>query len=426
MKKVQKKGRALLMVVLIVAFICCVIAMDDHLVMAAEETIGWQAPWPHIPPKAGINKRYENAKVIKRYDKTNAHEIKGLVPDYMIEWLTDPEKWGPFYVNEIEHIKYEPSPGYAAATEKNAGKCKLRKDGLLLNWEAGLPFKDPKDGWEVAWNYEKRYESDDLINPYVVPVTDRTGRVQHWIRGELRWLHMAGRVDLDPKPVIPNSLNLERYNSFGYWEPYELRGVIPLYWRYLDQNKPDDQWMYIPSMRRIRRMSTAQRYDSIGLGWDICWDDFNNFAGKVMDYNWKLIEEKEALVPTMAKAQAQWVKGRHLSANDNYRRVKVYIIEVTPKDPNHIYSKIVMWVDSETWSIPYGYRYDQKGKLWRIFHSHIAHDAKGHCFPASMIILDIQRMHSSSCYMTGSVGNVGLKPEDFSWESMKKIYPSGR
>jgi hypothetical protein len=395
--------------------------------VAAEEKIGWHAPWPYELPKAGVNPKYENAKIVKRYDKTNANEIKGMVPDIMIEWLTTPDKWGPFYMNETEPIKFEPPPGFAAATEKNfsTGKCKVREDGALLNWEAGTPFKDPKTGWEVIWNAEKRYHGDDWQHPYVGVITDKNHKVQHWIKGAWRRIYFAGRTETDPKPIYPNSEGLELFDSFGYSDPYDMRGLIPLYHRYLAQLKPDDQWMYIPSMRRTRRMSTAQRYDAIGLGFDMCWDDFQNFAGKVMQYNWKLIGRRETLVPTLCKAKCEWAAGFHLAApNDNYNRVNAYVIECIPKDPNHIYSKKILWIDPETWFIPYGEYFDQKGKLWRVWHNHSTYDSKMGYFPADMAILDVQRMHSSNCYVFGSTGNTNLTPEMFSWEYLKKIYPS--
>ena len=110
------------------------------------DNLGWHGPYPYKPPVFGYNEKYDNAKIIKRYDKTNADEVKGLVPDFMIEWLKDREKWGPFYINEMEHITYEPPEAYGAATKKYAGTCKVSPDGQLLNWVAGQPFSDPKTG----------------------------------------------------------------------------------------------------------------------------------------------------------------------------------------------------------------------------------------------------------------------------------------
>jgi len=391
----------------------------------AGEGIGWHGPYPYAPPKFGVNEKYENAKILKRYDKSNAQEIVELVPDIMIEWLQEPEKWGPFYINEMEYIKYEPPAGYVAATKKYAGTCKVAEDGQLLNWVAGRPFLEPKTGYEIAWNFEKRYRSDDYEHPYISAVTSKKGKVKHYLRGAWRRMYLIGRTEVDPKPRFPNDKGLELLDSFGYTEPYSLRGVIPLYIRYEDQLKADDMWMYIPTMRRTRRMSTAQRMDTLGGGFEATWDDFQNMSGKIMQYDWKLIGQKEALLPTMAKGKPEWVEGRHLTGvDDRYRRVKTYIIECIPKDPNHIYSKKVLWVDSESWHMPYGEYYDRNGELWKVMHFHIAFDSKGNFYPVCMNLLDIQRMHSSNTMIFGSSGNNGWTPDMWAWEYLKRVYPA--
>ncbi len=237
---------------------------------------------------------------------------------------------------------------------------------------------------------------------------------------------MVGRTELDPRPVYPNTQGLELMDSFGYTDPYDMRGVIPLYYRYTDQYKADEMWMYIPSMRRVRRMSTAQRMDSLGGGFEATWDDFQTFAGKVMQYDWKFIERRDALLPTIAKGKPEWLEGRHLAGvNDSFRRVKgAYIIECIPKDPNHIYSKKVIWVDPESWHMPYGEYYDRKNKLWKVFHFHIAFDNKGNYYPVTMTLVDIQRMHSSSTVTWGTSGNNGWNPDMWSWKYLNEIYPS--
>jgi len=292
----------------------------------------------------------------------NVDELKGLVPDVVIEWMTDTEKWGPFYMNETEHIKYVPVAPFQAATEQYKGTCKLRDDGLLLNWVAGFPFPEENltEGWKIAWNFEKRYKADDYDEAYVSPVTDKRGKVKHYLRGAWRRLFLVGRTEVDPKPVYPNDQGLELVDSFGYTDPYDMRGVIPLYYRYDDQFKADEMWMYIPTMRRTRRMSTAQRMDTLGGGFEATWDDFQSFAGKVMQYDWKLTGRKMALLPTMARGKPEWAEGKHLAGvNDLYRRVNAYMIECIPNDPNHIFpplsssaNRVLVQVSSPTASIP--------------------------------------------------------------------------
>ena len=46
-------------------------------------------------------------------------------------------------------------------------------------------------------------------------------------------------------------------------------------------------------------------------------------------------------------------------------RVKMHVIEATSKDPNFLYSKMVWYLDPETWQMLYSDRYDRSGKLWK-------------------------------------------------------------
>ena len=44
--------------------------------------------------------------------------------------------------------------------------------------------------------------------------------------------------------------------------PFDLKGIGALEYRYIDPAKQDDTWLYVPSLRRVRRLSTAQRSDA--------------------------------------------------------------------------------------------------------------------------------------------------------------------
>lgn len=394
-------------------------------VCRAEGEIGWHGPYPFKPAPGGYKEGVDDQKVIKSYTTANADELKGLVPDVMITWLKDPGKWGPFTINETAYRPFEPTPGYAAASEKYKGTCSLAEDGLLKNWVAGRPFAEPKNGMEVAWNIEKRNKWDDVDYPYISPVVDNKGKVKHFMRGAWRRLYFVGRTEVDPKPELANDAGLELMDSYGYTDPYDLRGLIPRYYRYVDQYKADDNWMYIPSMRRIRRMSTAQRMDTAGGGNVYSWDDFQGFAGKVMQYDWKLVGRQETLMPRLTKSRTEWVDGKHLACvNDYYQKVNAYIIECTPKDKNHVYSKSIMWVDPEQFSTNYAIRYDRGDRLWRIFITNISFHKNNAYIPTGMTCIDVQTDYSSNPYVYGSSANEGKGPDGWSWKELQRLYPS--
>src|SRR5439155_17051650 len=81
-------------------------------------------------------------------------------------------------------------------------------------------------------------------------------------------LYYNGRLVVDPKPEMPNASG-SRFQEFvgPILAPYDLKGVGLLTYRYIDPAKPDASFLYLPVLRRVRRLSTAQRSDAI-LGTD--------------------------------------------------------------------------------------------------------------------------------------------------------------
>ena len=73
--------------------------------------------------------------------------------------------------------------------------------------------------------------------------------------------------------------------------PFDARGIKLLTYRYKDSDKPrseaknDDTWVYLPTLRRVRRISAAQRTDAIS-GTDFTMDDLRSFNGIVPQYEW--------------------------------------------------------------------------------------------------------------------------------------------
>ena len=64
-------------------------------------------------------------------------------------------------------------------------------------------------------------------------------------------------------------------------EPFDLKGVGSVAFRYKDSSRQDDTWLYVPTIRRVRRMSSAQRSDAL-FGQDIDMDSFGGYAGQIL------------------------------------------------------------------------------------------------------------------------------------------------
>ena len=139
-----------------------------------------------------------------------------------------------------------------------------------------------------------------------------------------------------------------------------------------DKAKNDDTWVYLPTLRRVRRISTAQRTDSIS-GTDFTFDDLNSFAGIVPQYEWECLGESDMIAPSNSKVLGFPYERDHnfgpygLSfADDRWEVRRVLKVRMIPKNDDHPYHHKDIYIDKETMRALYSFAYDQKEELWKI------------------------------------------------------------
>jgi len=313
-------------------------------------------------------------------DKINASNVakaKDLLSPGM-EWCV---KRG-FPITVVESKRIEWPKAYKEATEKYAPQVKLSADGLTLqNYVAGQPFpnldtKDPQAAFKIMYNYEygfvnglddtdlRNFDADTGSIPQDGPMTVE----RHFLLDHFRRLFWTARLYVDPKPEKPNPNGYRvQQGLYPILEPFDLKGVGALGNRYVESGKQDDSWLYLPSLRRVRRLSTAQRSDAL-FGQDTDVDSYYGYAGQVSWMDWKYLGEKEILGVAHAEHfPVKWDDKVDWAFNDNWEKRKVYVVEGTSKLPQYAYSKRVLFIDKEAWGIPFSDIYDRSGELWKIW-----------------------------------------------------------
>ena len=271
---------------------------------------------------------------------------------------------------------------YKEATEKYSRQVKLAEDGLTLeNYVAGLPFpeldpNDPQVALKIMWNYEyKPAITDDLDlrnfdadTGAVAPSQPMTVE-RHFLLDHLRVMFYNGRIYQEPKPFYrPNPNGFRgQYGMYPILEPFDIRGVGGVANRYIDPAKQDDQWLYLPSFKRVRRLSTAQRSDAL-FGQDADVDSYYGYAGHIAWMNWSFLGEREVLGSMHAENYpVKWASPADWAFDDVWEKRKVYVIEGVSKLPQYAYSKRILFIDKEGWVVLYSDIYDRAGELWKIW-----------------------------------------------------------
>jgi len=309
--------------------------------------------------------------------KDNVEQVKELVSPG-IEWCIQ----HGMVMQIVPYKKVEWNKVYREATERFGGQAKLSPDGRSISGHvAGLPFpdidpNDPQIAQKVMWNYEyKPYltDDDDLRNfDADTGAVNAKGQMQverHFLLDHQRTLKYTARLEVDPKPELPNPDGVRSKRSLHpILEPFDLKGVGETSIRYLSPDRQDDTWLYMPSLRRVRRLSSAQRSDAL-FGQDTDTDSHGGYAGQIPWFDWKYLGEKEVLASFHAEAHpVKFCSGAgDFAFCDVWEKRKVYVVEGVPKLPQYAYGKRLLFIDKETFLIAYSDIADRSGQLWKVW-----------------------------------------------------------
>ena len=140
----------------------------------------------------------------------------------------------------------------------------------------------------------------------------------------------------------------EKRLAIFYQTPSNVKGTAFLVYDYPESGKDDDQWLYMPALRKTRRISAANRGDYF-LGTDLTYEDIKLEAkASLDDYNYQTIGIEE-------------VDGH-----------ATYVLEGTPVDASTRkelgYSKVQLFVDKDLWMVRQIDSWDEAGNSLKRVH----------------------------------------------------------
>ncbi len=121
--------------------------------------------------------------------------------------------------------------------------------------------------------------------------------------------------------------------------PADIRGTGLLLWSYEDAAKDDDRWLYLPALKKVRRIAGESKNEYF-MGTDFTYDDMG--ARSIDDDIHTLLG-------------VEIVGG-----------IECYKIESVPKDKDGQYSKRITWVIPEKWVFVRVEFYEKSGVLQKV------------------------------------------------------------
>lgn len=346
--------------------------------------------------------------------------------------------------------KYEFPEQYYKYTEQFKGTVKLEDNGRkLVNYKAGQAFEidlqDPLVGWKVIWNTFYGRQLGEVVHTpkfgYVFVDMRRGYERTQW--GEWGNYYYKNRLLVPPTPVHETPENLYSKNLLFFVYPFDIRGLGVMALNY-DDERLQENWAYLRSVRRVRRLSAAAWMDPIG-GTDQLYDDQEIYNARPEWYqDFKLIGKKKLLMPRNVPYDIWKTEEKDLIAQyprmdlknppycqpiGEWEPADVYILETIPPD-FHPYSKKVCYIDAEAWKPLQAECYDRKGEYWKYFN--VAGSPKpdlqfGKKYMLSIWghMIDYQKMHSTN-WNNCMDFNMNPKGIDDKFFSTERLMQAGR
>lgn len=344
-----------------------------------------------------------------------------------------------------EPFNLYPHPAYMEATRQLSAGVRLGAEkGELINYQAGRPFpakpalEDDRAGEKIAWNMRHAYGGDNGVIPEMYWYFNdmKRERLEKTLEFSAKRMNFMHRVVMDPKPEVKrNSYFLQSAIHLEVHDPPDVSKTALLLYYKEDDRKVEQGWMYVPLLRRVRRIATQQKTDAF-LGSDIMIEDFLGYSGRIMDMKWNYIGETKVLLPVyrhdsveLAEKEARRLDYQFVGfggrgncyPNITWQLRDAYIIEAIPYRDNHPLSKRRFYVDTQTNIATYGLIYDRAGELWKIAiggvshpDSHLAQNAQsGVPILDSSVMIDVQSRHCTTIQMVTLVNQKKMREKDY-------------
>jgi len=206
---------------------------------------------------------------------------------------------------------------------------------LMPTMAAALPSGDA-----IMQQVNARDEGQSVSRNLLMEMTDRSGKTR--TRNTRSFRKYYGE---------------EKRTVLFYLSPSNVKDTGFLTYDYPEADRDDDQWLYLPAMRKVRRISASNRGDYF-LGTDFTYEDIKKESKvSIEDYSRKTLREEV-------------LDG-----------IKTYVVESTPINQDIAkelgYGRVLQWVDPAIWMIRKAEFWDVRGDALKTIYFHDIRQVQG-------------------------------------------------
>jgi outer membrane lipoprotein-sorting protein len=172
--------------------------------------------------------------------------------------------------------------------------------------------------------------------------------------------------------------------------PADVRNTSFMNYSYND-GRDDDQWIYLPALSRVRRISSDGKSDYF-MGSDFTYDDLG---------------ERHPDEDTHALKGEEVIDGQ-----------ACYVVESIPKDASYMYSKTITWVMKDNYLGLKREFYDRDGKLLKTLQIKEFDQVDGFWTILETEMHNVQRSHRTVMSLENVQYNAGVRDNQFTERAM--------
>ncbi len=176
--------------------------------------------------------------------------------------------------------------------------------------------------------------------------------------------------------------------------PGDVKGTGFLTWNYDEIGKDDDKWLYLPAMKKTRRISGSSAKKDYFMGTDFTYDDMGD--RNVDEDTHKLLGEET-------------INGH-----------KCWKIESVSKDKRDIYSKKIIWLRQDIYIPEKVDYYDRMNKLHRQMVIDKVEKNKNYWVIVKMSMTNVQTNHKTIIEFDNMILDKPMDEEKFSVQTLEK------
>jgi len=269
----------------------------------------------------------------------------------------------------------------SAVREVGAKHSPFRVIALLICWLASavsIAESDVEKGMQIAVEADRRNnEFGDSAADLTMLIATTGG--DHVSR-EMRQMNLEVVGDGDKSIMV-------------FDRPRDLKGTAIL--TFSHKNDPDEQWLYLPALKRVKRISSADKSGPF-MGSEFAFEDLS--SQEVEKYSYRYLQDET-------------VDGE-----------LYFVVERIPADKYSGYSRQVTWVDQQEYRLHKVDYYDRKGELLKtMVATNYQQYLDRYWRPGTMTMTNHQTGKSTTLNFENYQFRTGLQDSDFSPSAISRI-----